>query len=499
MRGSNGNAQGRWVTGLFCAALAVGALEVRAAQTPAAPPVGEGNAGAAAGEQSALSGAAEDAVRVTILYVGEWKGRLEAYPWVQGSMGGLSRLATAVEDARRAGTRAIAVALGETVETAGPIEELQLQTIAGALASLKFDALGLGRGEWTFGIQGLKEITPGESLPLLCANVRRKGDMKPVFAPGRFVPLAEGKPDRPDKVAIFSIISPLHVEAIAAHESGLEILPPPAALGPQLARQRAKMGLVVVLFQGPKAEAMQLAEAMRGERLDVVIYAGCQDEPPKDPVKVGGTLLVTAGTNGKHLGCLELCIDKDGRVTQAQNRLVPLGLGVPESASVVRLVAGYHRALRERQAMAFGAEAQRYPGGGTYVTNAGCVHCHQEQARKWEASKHALAYGAVQRMNYVDDPDCARCHATGYSYIGGFGGKDRSPAMACVGCEACHGAGSLHVADVHKPYGRPAERDCRTCHDAENSPAFAFGAYAERVRHWQGKVDGRQAAAGSSR
>ena len=52
-----------------------------------------------------------------------------------------------------------------------------------------------------------------------------------------------------------------------------------------------------------------------------------------------------------------------------------------------------------------------------------------------------------------------------------------------MGCESCHGPGSLHVENPSPDTitGKPGEKVCVTCHNPENSPHFDFATYLPRV------------------
>ena len=89
-----------------------------------------------------------------------------------------------------------------------------------------------------------------------------------------------------------------------------------------------------------------------------------------------------------------------------------------------------------------------------------------------------------------------KCHTTGMGHTGGFEDAKKTPGVAEVGCESCHGPGKLHVQATTRE-SRLASifrfdekcptcvvtRLCSACHDAQNDPGFEVGRSLDRVRH----------------
>ncbi len=143
-----------------------------------------------------------------------------------------------------------------------------------------------------------------------------------------------------------------------------------------------------------------------------------------------------------------------------------------------------------------------------YVGAAKCKMCHMSKARGdqwgvWQKSKHAGAYNVLAtdaakevakkagiEGNPQESAKCLKCHVTAYD----------APASAKaatltleegVGCEACHGPGSLYKSmKVMKDltagtqdakavsYQKGEEATCKKCHN-ETSPTFKSFNYAE--------------------
>jgi hypothetical protein len=118
-----------------------------------------------------------------------------------------------------------------------------------------------------------------------------------------------------------------------------------------------------------------------------------------------------------------------------------------------------------------------------YLTSGACKDCHQEAYRTWDHSAHATAMQTLAKASQDYNPECLKCHTTGYGAPEGFQTARTTPSLINVQCEACHGGGAVHLQDTAKTYGRVAPRVCYTCHTRENSPEFSFPKYWEQIKH----------------
>ncbi len=139
------------------------------------------------------------------------------------------------------------------------------------------------------------------------------------------------------------------------------------------------------------------------------------------------------------------------------------------------------------------------PTSSVFVGSAACRSCHAAEFETWSASPHARAVATLVAAGKQANPDCLRCHTTGFGRPGGFPEKglpaehaDRSG----VGCESCHGPGGDHVAEGAARIGTIVSlgdkcdscvilQICGTCHDDANDPGFEFEVQQkiERQRH----------------
>ncbi|MGD0382638.1 MAG: cytochrome c family protein [Thermoguttaceae bacterium] len=91
------------------------------------------------------------------------------------------------------------------------------------------------------------------------------------------------------------------------------------------------------------------------------------------------------------------------------------------------------------------------PAGQTYVGSKACSACHFKQFTTWKKTKHAKEAWVSVPAKYQTNPDCLKCHATGYGQPSGFKDAAATPNLVGTTCEACHGPGSEHEK-VCKPF-----------------------------------------------
>ncbi len=168
-------------------------------------------------------------------------------------------------------------------------------------------------------------------------------------------------------------------------------------------------------------------------------------------------------------------------------RFIPIEASFPMLPAAVELITAYDRdvgKLNLQYAQEYGKDCSPpEKGKAAFVGNAACLECHEEAFAVWQSSKHAIAYPTLEKIGKNHHLDCVGCHVTGWQQPGGTCRIDRVTGRDHVGCESCHGPGSVHVADASDDNidkgNQPAA--CVGCHDAENSPHFAFDAYIAKI------------------
>jgi hypothetical protein len=168
-------------------------------------------------------------------------------------------------------------------------------------------------------------------------------------------------------------------------------------------------------------------------------------------------------------------------------RFVPLEASLPSDPDAAELVAGYDRDVGKLN-LAWAAKHGKEcppprPAEPAFVGNARCRACHPDAFPVWEKSRHALGYETLVQRGKQFHLDCIGCHVTGFGNPGGVCRVDRVAGREDVGCESCHGPGSLHASapSAKNVSQGNSEQTCTRCHDRENSPHFDFREYLPQI------------------
>ncbi len=207
-------------------------------------------------------------------------------------------------------------------------------------------------------------------------------------------------------------------------------------------------------------------------------------DPATDPQEVQLSLARVVYERGRSLAALTT--DSTHRHLAAADLLV-LGEDLPEDPWIASRIDTYNSKWIEAIAAELVAAPPATPEG-LYAGMDSCVTCHSAIYARWPASAHARAYLDLYERGEHRNPDCLRCHTTGFGVPGGFA-DPADASLLNVQCEACHGPLDKHVQDAKRPGLRPAggrpvdEAVCRTCHDVANSPGFDYAEYLSRISH----------------
>jgi hypothetical protein len=170
-----------------------------------------------------------------------------------------------------------------------------------------------------------------------------------------------------------------------------------------------------------------------------------------------------------------------------QARFLPVEASLPELPEARALVDTYHRDISQLNLRWAQENGKDCPAPAVeeaaYLGSESCRECHEETFPSWESSKHKESYATLKTAGRQYDLECVRCHVTGPDRPGGVCRVDKVEGRAEVGCESCHGPGSLHAQNptAENVVAKPVQTDCIGCHDKENSPHFDFNRYLAQI------------------
>ncbi|MGD9804767.1 MAG: thiosulfohydrolase SoxB [Hyphomicrobiaceae bacterium] len=258
---------------------------------------------------------------------------------VYGRMGGLDRIATIVKAIR--GERANNMLLldgGDTWANSWTALQTKGQDMVDVMAELKPDAM-TGHWEFTLGEARVTELTEALGFPFLAQNVRDSEFEDRVFPASKMFERSGVK------VAVIGQAFPFTPIAnprwmfpkwtFGIRESDLQKEVDEA--------RAAGAGLVVLLSHNGFDVDAKLAEIVTG--IDVILSGHTHDALP-EPVRIGDTLIVATGSNGKFVSRLDLDV-RDGAIKAYRYRLIPVFADAIRPDPATAAIIKRHRAPYE--------------------------------------------------------------------------------------------------------------------------------------------------------
>jgi hypothetical protein len=230
---------------------------------------------------------------------------------------------------------------------------------------------------------------------------------------------------------------------------------------------------------------------------ECVVCPSDTDEPQLLSKPGGGPLVFTVGRFGRHIVRLGVTIGPEDRSYPADDGpqtgapgpktahfklqtsslklrfdSIPVQAKLPDDPALVQLYRQYQQ-LVAQSGLLESYPRVPLPDKAAFVGSRSCRPCHESAYDKWSATGHAHALEALKKVGSERDPECVVCHVVGLAYEGGFVNEEKTPHLAGVGCETCHGPGSVHVLGAGQPAPGQPKTACAKCHTPERSAGFA--------------------------
>lgn len=476
---------------------------------------------------------------VALVVSGQSFGYLQPCGCSSPQYGGLVRRYNVVKMLEKKGWKVAGIDVGEIYPPKVDLPEQareKFKTILRAMDVMNYQDFGLGVTEMKMPlVTGLAEMLPLNIKQPRPVSLDLK-DPNKVFESlsVRSYDLIGG----PAKIGVTSLAGP-SLEKAMAGDANIQFFPNAAMIPVVLSRFAKEKADVVVLMvssttvKAPgqpethpgEKEAEDIARLCHAEReknpalpnVDLIIHTSELDTPPSRPQLVPGTntRLLIMGHKAKYIGVLGL-FRKQPSGFELKYELVSLSpqFETPEGQEVghpvMKLMEEYAETVKARDFL--GASrvlrgqhpTQRSPilaeaeVSAKYVGSERCGDCHAEAYQIWQKTGHSHAFQTLEDVQNPKlrqfDPECVVCHTVGFKYDTGYYDppagatakqiEKHNLRLRDVGCESCHGPGSMHADNPGNPKylalinpiklkGNPnnalkLDFFCQTCHDIEN-------------------------------
>jgi 2',3'-cyclic-nucleotide 2'-phosphodiesterase (5'-nucleotidase family) len=408
---------------------------------------------------------------VTIFHTGNVMGELERCGCSEKQLGGVARRKTVYDRYRSENT--LLVDSGDLFfdsfdDLVGSREfyRLKASAMVRSMNKMGYDAAMVGDYDFAEGASFLLDRVKEASFPFVCANLVN-ADGKPVLAPYRIVS------KRGVKVALVGFLDD-HVVTKSYREAlgNLKILDPFQTARKILPQVKRKSNLVVALLHFNLVNVEDFLKA--NPEIDVAIIG--HKVGTGEAKRTGRTITVSDSELGKELGRLTLHLDREGNILSFDASMIPIDEEIAKDPTVEEEVIQFNATVENKKMSEDVFFVPATQDRSQYVGAQTCAPCHPVIYQRWSNTPHAYAYDTLTEKGAEYDPECVICHVVGYRERKGFVGIDRTPDLANVQCESCHGAGADHLQG--KPMIAMVPEDtCRKCHNVKHSPSFDYSTY----------------------
>lgn len=451
---------------------------------------------------------------LVLVLSGQQHGFLHPCGCSKPQYGGLQRRHNFIKGLQDRGWPVLGVDLGDLLDTPqhrGPQSLLKYQTSMKALKLMNYLAVGLGQSETemplidTLGQYALNDQSPR----IVAANLRDKDANFPDML-GSWV--VQAPPQGKLKLGVTGIIGPTVRAKIPQQNPPLQFNDTTATLNAVLKDMQAeKPDVRLLLYQGNQAEANECARHF--PQFQVILCLTRESEPSDKPERINNTWVVGVGQKARYVGVVGLWRTANAaQPFEMRYQLAMLGEeyetkpGQEKANPVLQLLEDYTRQVKDGNYLEKYTQRKHpvqveYPDA-KYVGSDECISCHRHAFQVWKGHPHSHAYQTLVDARRPElrqfDGECIVCHTVGFGFESGYVNEPKTAHLKDVGCESCHGPGSLHAEQGKKTPGKmlalmnpfkpqpnetpeqEAQRllrldlDCQKCHDVDNDVKWSF-------------------------
>ena len=338
---------------------------------------------------------------LTIVYTGSTNGAIwPCYGCSLEPLGGLARRAMVLWQLRQERPDLLLLDSGDLLSARGRAngdrKVLEVYRLLG------YDAVNIGDQEFTNGRDFFDAEVLSANLPLVSASLWYE-QTNELLLPPYVVRMVSGV-----RVGIIGLVDAQAFMVLrpGAYQ-GVRVASIMEILERYLPKVRAQADVLIVLSHLGIEGDRDLAEEVPGLHLIVGGHSGASS---RQPLEVGGTLIVQPGSGGQYVGRLDLTLNKAFQIKEYEHTAIPLDAAVPDDPAVVEVV-------RQVAVWEAGSQKEVMPAlhtGRLFTESERCGGCHRRVFEIWKQHGHAQAFDILS-PEWRGNLGCLPCHATGWA------------------------------------------------------------------------------------
>ncbi|HPZ10684.1 MAG TPA: metallophosphatase, partial [Candidatus Eremiobacteraeota bacterium] len=278
-------------------------------------------------------------VNLKFIHINDFHGYVDEYriPQEDGIVGGITRVGTEIKKLKEENPEgAITLNGGDIFEGGSYTKYTQGEIISKTFQNIGFDATVIGNHDMSWGLEAYADIAKACGGDFLGANVVDYSPEKHL----NFLKPYKIIEKQGVKVGIIGLTT--HMTSVGPYEKKIVDIESPEITAEKYIKQlknEDNVDMVVVLSHLGLEKDKELAEKVKG--IDVIVGAHCHTAL-KEPEKVGNTLIVQAGTDGKYVGNLDIVFDREKKnVVSYDGKLIPVTTEIKQDPEVKSIIAPY--------------------------------------------------------------------------------------------------------------------------------------------------------------
>ncbi|MBI9018108.1 MAG: hypothetical protein JEZ07_12705 [Phycisphaerae bacterium] len=428
-----------------------------------------------------------------ILFSGDWQGRIEPCGCTDRQLGGIDRRTRTIKMLVPGSADGLLLETGPIIEDTSRPSLLKLLAFMQSMKYLNYDAVSLTGIELIKLVEELG-MDPADLPTILCTNMDK--DQRELYPAVDHISKKINHKGATLDCVVMAVNDPATLKYDKFIADKLKLSDPKKAVIATLDAngidsESANEKLIIVMVPSDNEEVIESLKEITA--IDIIATKGSTDQPEKVS---SFPAVITTGHMGKYIARLDIAASDIEDSNAYKFSVVDIDAYFPRDPNVLTFIDDYQISMEMEKIIEDEKAIIRMPlknadnpfaGNSSCGSNADC-HGHEEVIKVWKTLKHAKAMETLERknVNRQYDPSCVQCHSVGMNYVSGYRSMEKTPDLAGVGCEMCHGPGTQHNKNPLEDYKVVFTR-CQQCHDHETSPNFQRDReeYFKRIKHWK--------------